>query len=536
MASIDARFADDIEQVRLNPNIAVDPVDFTDAERQRNHFLYSLLSSLLRQRPLLVVRNVTGSNALEAYRLLVQQNEPVSKNRGMGLLNVIMNWPAFTGKLSLMQQLLCLEHAFAEYEKLGTKFNEDLKTAILMRSLTGQLKVWLQLHFNESTTYAKVREMVLRYDSNTTKWSEQMVLGTDSSMSTAEGPVPMEIDRVEPKGKSKGAKGKWKSSSEGKSKGKGKSKDAKGKGKSSDQNQKGSKGNASLQNDRSKGKGKGDPKACYICGRTGHVAKDCWHSGQVRQVGSEVAAGSTAVQGSPSSSLGGMSSVSQQHPAPPSSSTQYKVARICEVENVSSDNGLVFDVRDSSPASLHGSVHAIYHYIGDSSEDACDESFFSGAVRTISNESMASERLEEVHDILLDSGADASIFPSSLLGRGKPAAVSVGRLVDAQGVEIPSEATQDMEIALRDMSGRVILLRETVAVSDRVSQPILSFGKVLENGRGIDGNQQMLVHTSAGAAISLELQNKSMIVHGSIRVLTEPGIFSRQFSCQGYSG
>ena len=157
-----------------------------------------------------MVRNVTGSNGLEAYRMLIQQNEPVSNNRSMGLLNVITNWPAFTGKLSLMQQLLRLEHAFAEYEKLGTKLNEDLKTAILMRSLTGQLKVWLQLQVNESTTYAKVREMVLLYDSSTTKWSEQMVLGTDSAMSSAEGPVPMEIDRVQYKGKSKGSKGKSK--------------------------------------------------------------------------------------------------------------------------------------------------------------------------------------------------------------------------------------------------------------------------------------------------------------------------------------
>ena len=126
-------------------------------------------------------------------------------------------------------------------------------------------------------------------------------------MSAAEGPVPMEIDRVQSKGKSKGSKGKSKDNSKGKSKGKGKNKDGKGKGKPSDQNQKGSKGNVSLQNDRSKGKGKGDSKACYVCGRTGHMAKDCWHSGQVRQVGSEAAAGSTAVQGSPSSSLGGMS-------------------------------------------------------------------------------------------------------------------------------------------------------------------------------------------------------------------------------------
>jgi len=94
------------------------------------------------------------------------------------------------------------------------------------------------------------------------------------------------------------------------------------------------------------------------------------------------------------------------------------------------------------------------------------------------------------------------------LEKGTPAVASVGRLVDAQGVEIPIEATKDMEIALRDMTGRVILLRETVAISDRVSQPILSFGKMLENGWGIDGSQQMLVHSTAGAAVPLELQNK----------------------------
>ena len=266
-----------------NPDRAVDPVDFTDLERQRNHFLYSLLSSLVRQRALLVIRQVENSNGLEAYRQLVQQNEPMTKNRSMGLLNAIMNWPTFSAKTSLMQQVLRLEHAFAEYERLGAKLNEDLKTAILMRCVTRQLKVWLQLQVNESTNYAKVRETVLLYDSSTTKWTEQMVLGSDNTMSSTDGPVPMEIDRVESKGKNKGAKGKSKSSPKGKSKGKGKTKDGKGKGKSFDQ--KGSKGNVNAQNDRSKGKGKGDSKACFVCGRQGHLAKDCWHSPHVRQVG-----------------------------------------------------------------------------------------------------------------------------------------------------------------------------------------------------------------------------------------------------------
>ena len=109
----------------------------------------------------------------------------------MGLLNVIMNWPTFSGKMSYMQQILKLEHAYAEYEKLGTRLNDDLKTAVLMRSITGQLKTWLQLQVSETTTYAKVREMIMAYDASTTRWSEQMVLGIDNSSPGTDGPVPM---------------------------------------------------------------------------------------------------------------------------------------------------------------------------------------------------------------------------------------------------------------------------------------------------------------------------------------------------------
>lgn len=44
IASVDAKFLEDIQQVRDHPERAVDVVDFTDEEKQRNSFLYSLLS------------------------------------------------------------------------------------------------------------------------------------------------------------------------------------------------------------------------------------------------------------------------------------------------------------------------------------------------------------------------------------------------------------------------------------------------------------------------------------------------------------
>eukprot|EP00435_Cladocopium_sp_Y103_P039736 s2263_g10.t1 len=256
IASVDAKFSDDIQSVRAHLDRVVDPVDFSDAEKHSNTFFYSLLSSLLRQRALLVVRQVTGCNGLEAYRTLIQQNEPISKNRSMGLLNLIMNWPTFSNKMSLMQNVLKLEHAYAEYEKLGSRLNDDLKTAILMRSVTGQLKVWLQLQVTEATTYNRVREMILLYDTSTTRWSEQMVLGSEVA-TTADGPMPMEIDRVEGKSKGRGSKGKsgakgFNNNPKGKSKGKqkGQNKGAAG----------GSKG----------GKGKSEPKGAWSKGDSGN--------------------------------------------------------------------------------------------------------------------------------------------------------------------------------------------------------------------------------------------------------------------------
>ena len=53
------------------------------------------------------------------------------------------------------------------------------------------------------------------------KWSGQMVLGSDAAGSSNDGPVPMEVDRIESKGKHKGgSKGKTKdkNSSKGKRK------------------------------------------------------------------------------------------------------------------------------------------------------------------------------------------------------------------------------------------------------------------------------------------------------------------------------
>ena len=163
----------------------------------------------------MLLKSVKDFNGYECYRQLIVSNEPQNKNRSMSLLNAIMNWPSFSNKISLMSQVMKLESAFSEYEKLGSALSEELRSAVLLRCLVGQIKTWIQLQLTDSTTYLQIRESVLSYERSTTKWSETMVLGFSNSANSADTSAPMEVDRI--KGKSKG-KGKPDQKGKGKSK------------------------------------------------------------------------------------------------------------------------------------------------------------------------------------------------------------------------------------------------------------------------------------------------------------------------------
>ena len=132
-----------------------------------------------------------------------------------------------------------------------------------------------------------------------------------------------------------------------------------------------------------------------------------------------------------------------------------------------------------------------------------------------------SEQLE-VHAVIQRSSAPScwilepmpQFSQSASWEKGHKVHNAIGKLHDAQGREIPVESVQNMEIRLRDITGKAVLIRERVAVSSMVNQPILCFGHLLENGWCVDGQQQALTQT-------IELQNKSMVVQGEIRMLRE---------------
>ena len=122
--------------------------------------------------------------------------------------------------------------------------------------------------------------------------------------------------------------------------------------------------------------------------------------------------------------------------------------------------------------------------------------------------------------VLLDSGADASIFPTCMPGLGTESDRPVTKLQDAQGNIIPVEAMRDIELHLADSNGKAVVLREIVAVSRQIQQPIMCFGHLMANGWGVNAAECTLEH-SCGVSVPIEMQNQSLAVRGWIGVLKE---------------
>ena len=160
LGSLDHHYVSDIVDLRKNPTAVVDDSVQSSEEQKRSIFMYGLTAALLKGRPLLMLKAVKNFNGYEGYRQLVLSNEPKSQNRSMSLLNVIMTWPQFSPKTSMISQVMKLESAFMEYEKLGDPLPETIRAAVLLRCLTGQLKTWMQLQLGESTKYILIFEKV----------------------------------------------------------------------------------------------------------------------------------------------------------------------------------------------------------------------------------------------------------------------------------------------------------------------------------------------------------------------------------------
>ena len=127
-----------------------------------------------------MVRAVEGSNGFDAW----------------GSLGAATTCPAYSTNSVLQPQLVKLEEVFDETVKSGTTIREELKSAILLRCAGGQLKSYLNL-----TIRCSGNKCCNGMDRSQQKWTTSVVA---SSSTDYQGPMPMDIDRVQDaKGKGK---------------------------------------------------------------------------------------------------------------------------------------------------------------------------------------------------------------------------------------------------------------------------------------------------------------------------------------------
>ena len=137
--------------------------NLTSENQVRSMKMYGLLSSLVRNRALAVVKAVPESNGLEAWRQLCAALRPQSKSCGLAIVAAISSWPSFDMNKSLQAQILKLEEAFNESSSVGVTLQDDIRAAILLKCVSGNLRTQLNMVVSDTTTYAQIRENILKF-------------------------------------------------------------------------------------------------------------------------------------------------------------------------------------------------------------------------------------------------------------------------------------------------------------------------------------------------------------------------------------
>ena len=153
MVTVDEGYEPELRSLTEDPNKALDMGTASSETRQRSAKLYGVLASLVKNRALSIVRAAPAGDGYEALRQLTLALRPSIQSRGLALLTNVTGWPSFAMSKPLQSQVLKLEEAFDETRRAGTTLADELKTAILLRCISGSLKTHLNLNIKEGTKY-----------------------------------------------------------------------------------------------------------------------------------------------------------------------------------------------------------------------------------------------------------------------------------------------------------------------------------------------------------------------------------------------
>ena len=185
-----------------------------EADRNIARNLSFLLAQVLSGPPLQLMMNISEQNGLEAWRLLVRSEQPVTGANRIAPMQAILQYKFSPGFDRLEEELRTFEGLVKTYRAiLGDEISDSITQAIIKSQMPAEIRPHLELQ-----TFARTAEITSLMSS-----LSKMRTASTGSSAASNGPVPMEIGWVNKKGKGKG-KGKDKGKEKGKSKEKGKGK------------------------------------------------------------------------------------------------------------------------------------------------------------------------------------------------------------------------------------------------------------------------------------------------------------------------
>ena len=247
-----------IEKMSNAPSFAA----YDSEQKSMANKFFAILSSYLRGRTSALVRAVANGDK-DGFRLwfdLCREYLPTSKQRTLSLAQTLAQYPQFTSKTSMLEQILNFEQLVGQYESSsGNTYPSDLKAATILRCSPQRIREYLQLSLKEDSTYADIREAVLAHERVTKGFSTEQILKQVQTSGEHDTSAPMEVDRICKGGKDHKGKGK---KGDGKGKGRGAFSSGfpwgfgrgRGKGKQQKGKSKGKKGAGKKGNGKSKGK------------------------------------------------------------------------------------------------------------------------------------------------------------------------------------------------------------------------------------------------------------------------------------------
>ena len=245
--------------------------------------LFHVLVMNVRGPALAVIRGITDMNGALAWRALITRYAPNTAPRVQSLMSAILNAKTFPSELTAYEIALDeWQENIRKFESIsGDRFNVSMKKALFLDKAPMNVRVPLQMQ--NLATFEAMTAVTLQF----LQHNAQYQAGVTVTPNNRRGQDDMEIDALTKKGK-------------GKSKGKSKT--------------------------------DGSKTSCFVCGRVGHMAKDCWFKDTSKgsAPNNKGKKGKGKGKGKGKNSVNEVTTPTESTPTPPGGNSTSQISRITQ--------------------------------------------------------------------------------------------------------------------------------------------------------------------------------------------------------------